>query len=55
MINNQNLRNNYFEVFFKNMFPHLNGWRVNLALIQEAAVKELIGILEKCEGTKVNQ
>lgn len=35
------------------MFPHLNGWRVNLALIQEAAIKEVIAILEKCDGKKV--
>lgn len=35
------------------MFPHLYGFRVNVSLIQEAASKELIEILEKCEGTKV--
>lgn len=37
----------------KTMFSHLTGWRVNVALIQENASKELLGILEKCEGTKV--
>lgn len=36
------------------MFPHLSGFRVNIALFQEAASKELFSILEKCEGTKVN-
>lgn len=35
------------------MFPHLSGWRVNLALLQEAASKEFLGILDKCDGTKV--
>ncbi|KAJ6636221.1 Vacuolar protein sorting-associated protein 33A [Pseudolycoriella hygida] len=34
------------------MFPHLSSWRVNLMLLQEAANKELISILDKCEGTK---
>lgn len=37
------------------MFPHLAGWRVNVALIQEAASKDLLRIVEKCEGTKVNK
>lgn len=35
------------------MFPHLYGFRVNISLFQEAASKELLEILEKCEGTKV--
>jgi len=35
------------------MFPHLSGWRVNISLLQEQASKELLDILEKCEGTKV--
>ncbi|XP_055319720.1 vacuolar protein sorting-associated protein 33A [Sitodiplosis mosellana] len=34
------------------MFPHLYGFRVNISLFQEAASKELLEILEKCEGTK---
>uniref|UniRef100_A0A1B0CP49 Putative vacuolar sorting protein vps33/slp1 sec1 family n=1 Tax=Lutzomyia longipalpis TaxID=7200 RepID=A0A1B0CP49_LUTLO len=34
------------------MFPHLSGWRVNIGQLQEACAKELLGILEKCEGTK---
>lgn len=39
--------------FYSKMFPHLSGFRVNIALFQEAASKELFSILEKCEGTKV--
>lgn len=35
------------------MFSHLTGWRVNVALIQENASKDLLDIVEKCEGTKV--
>lgn len=35
------------------MFPHLSSWRVNLTLLQEAANKDLLSILDKCEGTKV--
>lgn len=35
------------------MFSHLSGWRVNVSLIQEMASKELLKLLEKCEGTKV--
>lgn len=35
------------------MFPHLQGIRVNISVLQEAATKELLTILEKCEGTKV--
>uniref|UniRef100_A0A1B0DCN7 Vacuolar protein sorting-associated protein 33A n=1 Tax=Phlebotomus papatasi TaxID=29031 RepID=A0A1B0DCN7_PHLPP len=34
------------------MFPHLSGWRVNIGQLQELYAKELLGILEKCEGTK---
>ncbi|GAB0094769.1 vacuolar protein sorting-associated protein 33A [Sergentomyia squamirostris] len=34
------------------MFPHLSGWRVNIGQLQEACAKELLAILEKCEGTK---
>lgn len=37
------------------MFPHLSGWRVNIGQLQELYAKELLGILEKCEGTKVIQ
>jgi hypothetical protein len=37
------------------MFPHLSGsGRVNVSLIQEPAIKELLAILERCDGsTKV--
>lgn len=35
------------------MFPHLQGIRVNISVLQEAATKELLTILEKCDGTKV--
>lgn len=35
------------------MFPHLHGLWVNVSLVQEAASKELIEILDKCDGTKV--
>ena len=36
------------------MFSHLSGsGKVNVQLIQEAAVKELVDILDRCEGTKV--
>lgn len=41
---------NYYDL---SMFPHLYGFRVNISLFQEAASKELLEILEKCEGTKV--
>lgn len=37
------------------MFPNLSGWRVNLSLLQEAASKELLGLLDKCNGTKVHK
>jgi hypothetical protein len=38
------------------MFPHLSGsGRVNISLVQEAAIKELLAIFEKCDGsTKVS-
>lgn len=35
-------------------FPHLASSKVNLALVQELALNELVEILDKCEGTKVN-
>lgn len=37
------------------MFPHLfsSGRGVNIQLLQEAAIKELSSLLERCEGTKV--
>jgi hypothetical protein len=35
-------------------FSHLVSSKVNLALIQEQALNELIDILDRCEGTKVN-
>lgn len=35
-------------------FTHLVSSKVNLAIVQEQALSELIEILEKCEGTKVN-
>lgn len=34
------------------MFTHLSGGRANIQLIQEAAVRELVEILDRCEGTK---
>lgn len=37
------------------MFSNLSGWRVNLSLLQEAASKELLGLLDKCSGTKVTK
>jgi hypothetical protein len=36
-------------------FSHLQSSKVNLGLVQEQALNELIEILEKCEGTKVNE
>lgn len=36
------------------MFPHLSGWKVNMSLLQEAASKELLRVLDKCEGPKVS-
>lgn len=36
------------------MFPHLYGFRVNISLVQEQANKELLKILDKCEGSKVS-
>lgn len=36
------------------MFPHLSGSRANISLLQEAASKEFLQLLEKCEGTKVS-
>lgn len=36
------------------MFPHLSGFRVNVSLLQEAVNKELIAILDRCDGTKVS-
>lgn len=41
---------NYYE---SKMFPHLYGFRVNISLFQEAASKELLEILDKCDGPKV--
>lgn len=38
-----------------NDFAHLQSNKVNLSLVQEQALNELIEILEKCEGTKVNR
>lgn len=35
------------------MYPHLTSWRVNLSLLQEASSKELLNIIEKCEGSKI--
>lgn len=37
-----------------NEFSHLSSSKVNLSLVQEQALNELIEILDKCEGTKVN-
>ncbi|XP_055638417.1 vacuolar protein sorting-associated protein 33A isoform X2 [Toxorhynchites rutilus septentrionalis] len=34
------------------MFSHLSGGRANIQLLQEAAVRELVEILDRCEGTK---
>lgn len=36
------------------MFPHLYGFRANVSLLQESASKELLKILDKCEGSKVS-
>lgn len=35
------------------MFTHLTGGRANVQLLQEAAVRDLVEILDRCEGTKV--
>lgn len=35
------------------MFNHLTGGRANVQLLQEAAVRDLVEILDRCEGTKV--
>ena len=35
-------------------FAHLVTSKVNVGLIQELACNELLEILDKCEGTKVN-
>ncbi|XP_055541088.1 vacuolar protein sorting-associated protein 33A [Wyeomyia smithii] len=34
------------------MFTHLSGGRLNVQLLQEAAARELVEILDRCEGTK---
>ncbi|XP_019538536.2 vacuolar protein sorting-associated protein 33A [Aedes albopictus] len=34
------------------MFNHLTGGRANVQLLQEAAVRDLVEILDRCEGTK---
>ncbi|XP_062561013.1 vacuolar protein sorting-associated protein 33A [Armigeres subalbatus] len=34
------------------MFTHLTGGRANVQLLQEAAVRDLVEILDRCEGTK---
>lgn len=34
-------------------FSHLTTFKVNLGLLQELACNELIEILNKCDGTKV--
>lgn len=34
------------------MFTHLAGGRANVQLLQESAVRELVEILDRCEGTK---
>lgn len=38
-----------------NDFSHLISSKVNLALVQELALNELIEILNRCDGTKVNK
>uniref|UniRef100_A0A8W7PQX2 VPS33A n=1 Tax=Anopheles coluzzii TaxID=1518534 RepID=A0A8W7PQX2_ANOCL len=35
-----------------NMYSHLSGGRANVQLLQEAAVREFVKILDRCEGTK---
>lgn len=35
-------------------FAHLVTSKVNIGLVQELVCNELLEILEKCEGTKVN-
>lgn len=35
-------------------FSHLVTSKVNIGLVQELACNELLEILDKCEGTKVN-
>lgn len=37
------------------MFPHLNGWRANIEKYQEIANKELLSLLEKCDGNIVSE
>lgn len=36
------------------MSSYLAGGRVNVGLLQETAAKDLISLLDKCEGPKVN-
>jgi hypothetical protein len=37
------------------MAAHLSGGKVNVALVQELARKELLRLLGKCDGTKVQK
>lgn len=36
------------------MSNYLTGGRVNIGLLQESATKDLICLLDKCDGPKVN-
>lgn len=36
------------------MSSHLSGGRLNVALVQESMRKELLNLLQQCEGTKVS-
>lgn len=36
------------------MSSYLTGGRVNVGLLQESAAKNLISLLDKCDGPKVN-
>lgn len=34
---------------------HLSGGRLNIGLLQEEARKQLVNLIEKCDGPKVNK
>lgn len=36
------------------MSNYLTGGRVNISLLQESAARDLISLLDKCDGPKVN-
>lgn len=37
------------------MSTHLSGGRLNVAILQETMRKELLNLLQQCEGPKVSQ